>query len=367
MFLYTMCQREMDKKSIDALKGIGILGILLVHYGLRTSNEFILEIVSNGARGVQLMYIINAFLIFHSLSKIELTKNNIISWWKGKFTRLIPLYYFFTIIYLLVFGIGPSYYLGTLPKISWVNIIANLLFLHGFYPYYINAININWFMADLAIFYFVAPFLFKIINSLEKSVVSLIIAVPLIYIMNGVLSRIHILDADNIWLDYINIMGFFAEFPIMLLGIFCYYFYISLYKTGRIKHPCLMGVSMFIFSIMFASSLLLKKDSIFVFNNIFSFGIVFALIFIGQLIHPIVLIKNTLFELIGRHSFGIYLSQLFVLKYINMFLGELREKRIIDVIGYFLLVLVSYIIAIMSENIVEKNVFKLVKREGRKC
>ena len=54
------------KQCIDSLKGIGILGVVLVHYGIKSSNDFVNCIVGNGARGVQLLFIINEILIFPS-------------------------------------------------------------------------------------------------------------------------------------------------------------------------------------------------------------------------------------------------------------------------------------------------------------
>lgn len=47
------------RKTIDSLKGIGIMGVLLVQYGLESSNKLISGIVFNGARGVQLLFIIS--------------------------------------------------------------------------------------------------------------------------------------------------------------------------------------------------------------------------------------------------------------------------------------------------------------------
>ena len=43
------------RKTIDSLKGIGILGVVLVHYSIKASNDLISGIVFNGARGVQLL------------------------------------------------------------------------------------------------------------------------------------------------------------------------------------------------------------------------------------------------------------------------------------------------------------------------
>ena len=52
----------------------------------------------------------------------------------------------------------------------------------------------------------------------------------------------------------------------------------------------------------------------------------------------------------------------FILKYINMFLGEFRNEKIIDIIGYILLVLAAYIVSVLSENIIERNAIKLLNR-----
>lgn len=82
------------KQCIDSLKGIGILGVVLVHYGIKSSNDFVNCIVGNGARGVQLLFIINAFLIFNSLNNVKWNKESILAWYKRKFLRLIPLYWF---------------------------------------------------------------------------------------------------------------------------------------------------------------------------------------------------------------------------------------------------------------------------------
>lgn len=361
MLLYIMCQKEMDRKSIDALKGIGMLGILLVHYGLRTADDFVGRVVFWGARGAQLMLIINAFLIFTSLSNIDFNRKNIVMWWKKKFIRLIPLYYFFTVLYLIIFGTGPNYYLGTLPKISCINILCNLVFFHGFVPYYTNSININWFVGVLAIFYVLAPFLYKTINSLEKSVIAILIITPIGYIVNNILAKIHILEVHNIWLDYINIMSFLAEFPVILIGVFSYFVYQTMCKN--VKNKRMTGLSMLFFASICLVMLFMRKDSFFIFSDIFSAGILLMLIFLSQLLYPVFLVKNKLFQCIGRHSYGIYLSHLIILKYINLFLGELRNDRIIiDILGYFLLVIISCTSSILAEKIVEGNFFKFLGR-----
>ena len=39
-----------------------------------------------------------------------------------------------------------------------------------------------------------------------------------------------------------------------------------------------------------------------------------------------------------------------------------RNEKIIDIIGYILLVLAAYIVSVLSENIIERNAIKLLNR-----
>ena len=356
-----MCQKEMDRKSIDALKGIGILGILLVHYGLTTSNELISRVIASGARGVQLMFIINAFLIFNSLSKIELTRENIIKWWKQKFLRLIPLYWFFTIVYLVVFGTGNNYYLGTLPKISMVNILVNLLFLHGFHPYYINSININWFMADLAVFYVIAPFLAKKINTLEKAIIALVSVTLVGYFIEKLAMHMRIIEVQGIWADYVHIMSFPAEFPIMLMGVLAYFVFTRIIQGEKIHSPKTVSFLVIVISGMLAYLLIMSQGEFIVFNTIFSFGIIFFLFFIGQMIYPWKVIGNNIFAFIGKHSYGIYLSHRIFIEFLkkHSIAGD-ADKVYVRIIGFCIVLVLSLMISILAEQIIEKLLCKKI-------
>lgn len=361
MLLYIMCQKELDRKSIDALKGIGILGVLLVHYGLKTSNDLLAEIIFYGARGVQLMFIINAFLIFHSLSKIELNRKNIIVWWKQKFLRLIPLYWFFTILYLFVFGTGQNYYLGTLPKISLFNILANLLFLHGIYPYYINSINVNWFMADLAVFYLVAPFLARKINSLEKALNTLLLVTIIGYFVEKLAMRMSIVEIEAIWNDYVQIMSFPSEFPIMLMGILAYFVFIQIIQKESIQSPKCSSFLFIAIAGMLTYLQISNQGEFIIFNSVFSFGVIFFFLFIGQMIYPWKIIRNKILAFIGKHSYGIYLSHLLIIKLLKKYsIAGDADKVYMRIIGFGIVIVLSTTISVLAEYIIEKLLCKKI-------
>lgn len=58
-------------KGLDGLKGIAILGVVMVHWGeyLHTSNNTLNTLVTAGAKGVELFLIITTFLACSSYSK----------------------------------------------------------------------------------------------------------------------------------------------------------------------------------------------------------------------------------------------------------------------------------------------------------
>lgn len=342
----------MDSKCINSLKGIGILGVVLVHCGLGTQEGILGSVAACGARGVQLMFIINGVLIFYSLDKIEFNKQQIIAWYKRKFIRLIPLYWFFTILHLLVFGIGERYYLGTLSKVSPLNILCNMFFLHGFHPYYIGSINANWFMADLAIFYLLAPFLHKLIDSLEKSVIALLSIAPLGYVLYHFVLGWSVLGVKEIWTDYVTIMSFPAEFPIMLLGIFSYF---MIKESNKWKNKKIISVVTFLFALFCMVSLIMGKKYFMIFNYIFSFGVLFTVLLIGQIQSPLKAVNNRVFALLGKHSYGIYLSHTFLLTIIPN-----TSSAVQSFIRYCIIAAAALLIAIVSEKIIEKPVIRFL-------
>lgn len=362
-----MYNNEIDRKMIDSLKGIGILAIVLVHYGLSTSSSLLSGIVSQGARGVQLMFIVNAFLIFVSLSKIEWDRQHIISWWKAKFIRLIPLYYFFTILYVLLYGGETSYYLGTLTHITVPDVLANLLFLHGLHPYYINSINLNWFMADLAFFYLIAPVLYRYINSLEKACITFTLSVVTWGCIARVVVNFSPIEIKEIWVDYINIIGFWAELPVILLGIVAYYIYLSIFKNNMIKNKMLVSITGIIFSLFMGYSLIMYKGYFMFVTYVNAAAILLFIFFLAQLLHPWKCFSNIFLATFGKHSYGIYLSHIFIIRLLKRVeIDGTTENIFIRVIGYIIALAVSLVIAILAEKVIDEPIRKYVLKSNRK-
>lgn len=339
---------EQERKTIDSLKGIAILGIVLVHSDVQEGGLFNC-IVASGARGVQLMFLINGYLIFKSLDNARERGETLKQWYKGKILRILPLYWFFTVLHLVVFGTGTRYWIGPLEKVSWLNIICNLLCIHGFFPYYINSINLNWFIANIAIWYFIAPLCYKLFNSLEKIVACLLTFPSVIYILL-IWSRGHSLISNEvIWKDYVDILCFLAEFPVILLG--CMIFY--LIKEERIIHMhTWMNYACLFFSVICLAFLCIGSNRFSFFTNVFSYGICFLFLFLSQVLCPVILLSNSFLATLGKYSFGIYLCHMFVIYVVSAALGGDLEKMEWggQIIKYVLICTISLLVSIGVEN-----------------
>lgn len=92
--------------ALDALKGIGAIGVIMGHFGSEGINISLVEVmIGNAVRTVQLFFIISTFLCVKSIeSHNPVTIRDYVFWMFNNIIRLIPLYYFSIILY----GFFPS-------------------------------------------------------------------------------------------------------------------------------------------------------------------------------------------------------------------------------------------------------------------
>ena len=149
---------------IDALKGLAILGVTMVHTGGDTLPGIFGRIGARGARGVQMFFIISAMLTFSSLSKFfpkreDIRIDQVLEWYKKKVLRLMPMYYLAIICSMLTES-WSVHWLGNEGRVTVKNIIAHICFTHGFFPHYTNSVLcVDWYLGVLVIFIIISPLL----------------------------------------------------------------------------------------------------------------------------------------------------------------------------------------------------------------
>ncbi|MDB5143212.1 MAG: acyltransferase [Mucilaginibacter sp.] len=319
---------------ITVLRAIAILMVLVVHVQLQTKDlhtihPFIIQLLSNGARGVQLFYLLSAFTLFHSFnyrySKEKFPKTN---YFIRRFFRIAPLYYLAIIYYLWQDGFGPRYFLGDAKSISTWNIIANFTFLHGFNPYWISSVVPGgWSVAVEMVFYCLLPLLFSRIKNIGQAVnftmMALIFRSCLLIIF-----RHYVLISDTtIWNEYL-FLYLPNQLPVFALGIVLYYL---IYDNENLHIPLR---SYFFASFIIIIGLSIPQDI--VIPGIFYYGLAFILLALSlRKYHPKILF-NSVFNYIGTVSYTLYLTHwaaIYVLnkyKIMNFFNGYNETYSILN-------------------------------------
>lgn len=151
---------------LDGLKGLAILLVVIIHTGASSLPSLWGDIGDFGKYGVQLFFIISTCL---SLKSYEKKNGSISKWILLRLLRLSPIYYLALFVYYFTYG-GVETFLGPDANVSFLNILAHMLFVHGFFPNYINSIiGVEWYIGTLVVVYMCIPIIFKLVSDKEKS------------------------------------------------------------------------------------------------------------------------------------------------------------------------------------------------------
>ena len=143
--------------TIDFLKGLAILAVLLVHtaqkYHLLPSVKYV---CSFGQYGCSMFFVISGYLAYKSL------KDRTLDFYKRRLLSIVPGYWL-TIAFFMLFtfvwaslGLSPQYRQCR----SFNGIAANALLLHGFLPFCMNTVVPGgWYIGTLVVLYALTPLL----------------------------------------------------------------------------------------------------------------------------------------------------------------------------------------------------------------
>lgn len=339
-------------RSIDALKGIAILGIIAVHCYLYGNNKYIpvffSNLFSNGRFFVEVFFMISAMTLYASLkSKTHTYKHSTLSFYVKRIIRIAPIYYIAVVYYFI------TKYGHPLDQDSFKNILANLTFTHGFFPYYINSIVPGgWFVAVIANFYLILPALVKIVKNLKGAVIFTFFSILIHEALFILFNKYPLIADSQLWKAYLD-QYFFKQLPLFGLGFILYFL---IYENAKYQiGKNISKIFLYIFFIYIFLSLtgmhLLEANP---FSYLFFFLILFSI-----LLKPRLIINNFT-VLLGKISYGLYLVHFAVLEKLAN-IGRLSfmdtssgTKALLNYfIRYYLVLIYSIIIAVILHYLVE--------------
>jgi peptidoglycan/LPS O-acetylase OafA/YrhL len=347
---------------VDALRGLAILGVIMVHtaqYGHSNVPKIIANIISQGARGVQLFYLASAFTLFLSF-KNRLTKEKapIRNFFLRRFFRIAPMYYIGICYYLLQDGLGPRYWLGDQTHITVLNIISNFTFLHGFNPYWINSlVPGGWSIGVEMTFYAVLPLLFSRVKNLNQAFKFFIFSVIIRVLLQLFFMKFQLISDDSLWSNYL-FLYFPSQLPVFCLGILLYFIIIENESIRNISGKSILVFSGLLLLAQFGTGIQLF------FPIHVLFGIGFLILGLGLSTFQFTLIVNPIVSYIGKISFSMYLVHFAVLYWLTRlnFIDYLDN----GILNYILRFSIVSVLTILVSTILYKTVEVPFQEIGKK-
>lgn len=360
----------------DAMKGLAIIGVMMIHSGNNVPRElsaFPEAVISCGNRGVQIFFLISAILTYKSLSHYSdiksKEKHSIFVWYKKKFCRLIPLYWLVNTAILAHMGMTPTYAAGT-RGVTIFTYITNYLFLHGLYPWYINAISNNWYLGTLAIFIFMAPLIFRAVNSIWKAGILLALSLIVQKIIGLTIATWDYGPDTYVWKEYWIGFSIFKQLPVMAMGIILF-FLLFKYEVHFLLQKFLVekfgtkGMKVICWSCFVLLCLMIFMD-IMTYADIYIFSVTFAMLILLLFCYPARMIVNKPLSILGKYSYGVYLLHPLLLGRVNAFISKYTENALFNILTS---VGITLAICLTASAILvkyfEKPVIKLFQRRTK--
>lgn len=364
-------------KSLDIIKGIGIIMIIIVHnrHFLMQDMSGLRLLINFGQMGCQLFFFASGFSLCHSWEHMDSSRPKSLRFILRRYLRLAPGYLIFMTFNLLLnillmdgFHASPGFIMNREPRA----ILSNIFFLHGLFPDYINNVFPGgWYIGTAFLLYVSFPPLYAVFQRLRSIHPLCMTAVPpLLLLLNCILLRSmselpgkELLIGNNTFLYYF----FTNQLPCFSLGILLFF--------QEKKEQCPLAVSVILFAVSTAicTALYLNPPTPFVYTflpslaGLSAYWLTTALIRVEKKQLPSSPVSRFLASC-GRNSYGMYLTHSLVSWYGMKALTSLLAQNggtYDDLLLYSLTFLPSVLVIYVMGRYVEHLLSRIDRRLRR--
>lgn len=323
----------------DILRIIAALMVFSIHLFIFVPQlpRSVCDVLTNGSYGVSIFFVMSGFLIFSSLERSKSLKEYYIK----RVSRIIPAYYFIIAVGIVLWGCVfkkmPS---DTYAHIGWLRyfLCLNTWLPSNDYGYWNNLWGL-WTISCFVFFYIVAPFIKKVINNYNKSLVFMLVMIPASFVFSKA-AQIFFAAVGAANPEMLGVDNPIYSLNTFAMGICAWY----AYREGRQKN--LLKV----LSVLLAGFIGINWYNRMLWGLLAALAItVFTDFSIGN--------KKVVsgIKLLGRYSFDLYLVHLPVIEILDYF----------NVTGAPYLVMavtLSVVCAVLLYHLVENPCAKLIKK-----
>ncbi len=355
---------------VDICRGVAILMVISVHVGLALDGlpVWLVHSTALGQLGVQLFFVTSAYTLCESASRRRSEKRWVLGFFVRRWFRIAPLYYIAIFFYFCVSLVTARYGNPSILNYSEAAIAANLIFIHGFFPFANNNIVPGgWSIGCEMAFYSIFPLIFIWLSSLKsdakRGAYAALFAVSIS--CASCIFALYINDTaitGNNTFYYYNIGN---QMPCFLVGMAAFYWRKTSMGTDR-NFTCTISFISITFSIFLFYS---GEDSSFSMIPLFC-GTGFAAF--------VLFLRNTQISLrpieyIGLRSYSVYIFHfVFAFQGTRLFAKALHRLADVPAPIIFILALAgtsiaTLLIAVQTEMLIERPFISLGHRLAKKA
>ncbi len=356
-------------KTLDSLKGLSILGIVLVHS--HTTGELptlARQIKAMGATSTIAFMLISVYLMLSSYEKLVIAGNDTqLRWFVSKLLRIAPMYYLFLILKLFLLG------RGNINITIIANAITHFFFVNSLFPLFANSLlGVEWFIGAIVFFYLITPIMYKVFNNAVKSFCGLIVTSSIALCINH-LCVTKLFDGVIATKRYYYQAWIGGWFPPVLLDVYCagLLLFHFLKQKERISNMQERDRKILSFSLQAVFLIFFIADTIGAFriwgisSRLISI-VTYLTLIIALYIYPNNLIVNGAFSFLGKYTYGIFMSHVVIINLISEVI-VCSENLVVDGIVKYCISLGGATIASLAlTELYERPILKWIRITGEK-